>query len=115
LTEGFILDKIGVANCRYSIPEIPYSCPFEAEEGEEYCIFHLPKEKKEPKEFWRHLANYLIALMENTEDEKIKDFLNRREAWIFQEKDDDLIDYYKSKIEKGRILAVYWICILRDG
>ena len=109
------MDKIGVANCRYSIPEIPYSCPFEAEEGEEYCIFHLPKEKKEPKEFWRHLANYLIALMENTEDEKIKDFLNRREAWIFQEKDDDLIDYYKSKIEKGRILAVYWICILRDG
>ena len=103
-----------MAKCCYFIPEI-YSCPFDAEKGEEYCIFHLPKEKKEPERFWKHLASYLIALMENTEDEKIKDFLNRREAWIFQEKDDVLIGYYKSKIEKGRILAVYWICILRDG
>jgi hypothetical protein len=90
-----------MANCRYSIPEIRYSCPFEAEKGEEYCIFHLPKEKKEPKEFWKHLANYLIALMENTDKKKIKDFLNRGEAWIFQEKEDSLLNYYRGKVKKG--------------
>ncbi len=77
--------------------------PFEAKEGEEYCSFHLPVEKKDPDEFWKNLANYLIVLMEVSEDEKVKGFFNWREAWIFIERDEDLLNYYKSEVKKGEI------------
>jgi uncharacterized protein YjbI with pentapeptide repeats len=39
-------------------------CPFDAEEGHDLCIFHLPIEKKkDPAKFWTHFANLYVALV----------------------------------------------------
>jgi hypothetical protein len=46
--------------CSYQGPG--WSCPFDVEGGHDLCIFHLPAEQKAPEDFWRHLANYLLAL-----------------------------------------------------
>ena len=95
-----------------------YICPFNAEESEEFCIFHLSVEKKDPKIFWKHLANYIIVLIEKEiyinpptkflktdANPKIVDFVRKNTSWIFQEQDASLVNEYRSK----HIYTMAWV------
>jgi uncharacterized protein YjbI with pentapeptide repeats len=120
--------------CSYSYGD--YHCPFNAEEGKEYCIFHLPvgDEKKDEKKFWQHLANYLIVLIDNTDDDKIKSAYDygkiakpciktaiikgkkedyktyepEKFFWIFSERDDDLYLKYNEKVKQRVKIRKKW-------
>lgn len=85
-----------------------YSCPFDSKEDETLCIFHLPVEKKDTDEFWKCLANYLIVLIENTNDNLIKEV-------YYLEKTKTLSDAIKEASEKDKTnkLIIPWI-ILKD-
>ncbi|MEO0050415.1 MAG: pentapeptide repeat-containing protein [candidate division WOR-3 bacterium] len=87
--------------CKYET-EWGWRCPFEPEPGKELCIFHLPLDQKEPKEFYKHLANYLLALYEKNQTPESKKFLEEKKPWILNEKNDKLFDRYKGYVIPGK-------------
>jgi|GEM_PF-1231927 len=79
-----------------------YQCHFDAEEGEEFCIFHLPLEKKEPAKFWKHLASYIRVLLEKAGTEDTQKWAqNHPSHWIFEEADQELVQKYAQQILPG--------------
>ncbi len=82
-------------------PEIKCECPFTAVEGEDYCIFHLPAEKKKPEDFWRHLASYIKALLDKSGTEETDKWAKKHpEHPIFMEAEDELVNYYASFVKE---------------
>ncbi|MEO0020389.1 MAG: hypothetical protein ABIK47_07120, partial [candidate division WOR-3 bacterium] len=79
--------------CQYRFHS--WRCPFEPEPGKELCIFHLPLDQKEPKEFYKHLANYLLALYEKNPTPE------RKKPWIVSERDEKLLDHYLRFVTPG--------------
>ncbi|MGC8798406.1 MAG: pentapeptide repeat-containing protein [candidate division WOR-3 bacterium] len=77
-------------------------CPFDPEPNYDRCIFHLPIEHKKPEQFWHHLANYLLALYDASPTQETKIFLNKP-PWIINEKDPELLQYYRGKITSKKI------------
>jgi uncharacterized protein YjbI with pentapeptide repeats len=111
--------------CKYQYKnkggDVEYSCPFDAERGKEYCIFHSPVDGKNIEEFWKHFANYFFVLIEKTTNENIQEFYNPKKInwtnylkeiaereeletlrayWIFKEWSQELYLNYSQKIEK---------------
>jgi uncharacterized protein YjbI with pentapeptide repeats len=57
-----VTEAVPVAEKKCTYKHDEWSCPFVAEDGYDLCIFHLPIDKKESDDFWRHLASYLSVL-----------------------------------------------------
>ncbi len=86
-----------MAQCSYKDPP-GRPCPHDAEPGEELCVFHLPAGKQSKAQFWKHLANYILALLEKAGNEATTAFETEGEAWIFEEKHATLLEQYKVKV-----------------
>jgi hypothetical protein len=80
-----------------------WHCPFDAEDGHDLCIFHLPVEQKKPEDFWRHMSSYLRALYESAGNQETDRFLSekRDELWFLRESDAHLTDGYKTPIAEA--------------
>lgn len=83
--------------CSYSYED--YHCPFDAEDKEEFCIFHLPVEKKDPLKFWKHLANFLWNCLPIGTPEMMR--MQTEHFWIIDERDNNLLEYYRDKVDKS--------------
>jgi len=78
---------------------LEYQCRFYAEEGEDFCIFHLPVEKKDPAKFWKHLASYIKAQLEKAGTEDTKKWAEANpDHWVFKEADPKLVQKYEQQI-----------------
>jgi len=89
--------------CRYKEHWPPvWECPFDAEPGQKHCIFHLPIEKKEPEQFWKHLASYLKALLDKCGTKETGEWANAHpKHWVFREADDQLVVSYAARLKPG--------------
>ncbi len=77
-----------------------WHCPFDAEGGHDLCIFHLPAEQKAPEDFWRHLANYLLALC-RLQDAPVQVQVPSGHPWIVGYEDARLLSYYEQRRPPG--------------
>jgi len=88
--------------CRFSRKFPRYQCRFDAEDGEDFCIFHLPVEKKDPAKFWNHLASYIQAQLEKAGTEDTKKWAKANpHHWVFKEADQELVKRYERQIPLG--------------
>lgn len=86
-----------MANCKYENKDANYVCPFDAEEGKDYCIFHLPVKEKELEKFWKHLANFLWICLPIDTAEMSR--IEREHFWIVDERNSNLKEYYRDKVD----------------
>jgi uncharacterized protein YjbI with pentapeptide repeats len=90
--------------CSYSFGD--YHCRFDVEEGKDLCIFHLPVDEKNAEKFWHLLANYLIVLIENTEDDKIKSAYDYQ---VTGKNFTEVIEKINAEQEAGTLKTIPWI------
>ena len=79
-----------------------WGCPFDAEEGRDLCIFHLPIDKKSPEDFWRHLANYLLELAQ-LHDPPVRVQVQAGQPWLMSYSDPQLRNYYRVRRPLGGV------------
>ncbi len=83
--------------CNYKLYQ--WSCPLDAEDGHDLCIFHLPTDKKKPDDFWRHMASYLMALLDKAGDKSTKAWREQNpNHWVRHEADGALYTTYLSMV-----------------
>jgi len=74
-------------------------CQFDAEQGHDLCIFHLPVDQKKPEEFWRHLASYIKALFDNAGNKETAEWAKANpDHWVFGEADEELVQKYAALV-----------------
>jgi hypothetical protein len=82
-----------------------WGCPFDAEEGHDLCIFHLPIDKKRPEDFWRHLANYLLVLC-RLQGPRVEVHVAPDTPWVNAYEDNYLLNYYDFRRPQGKACFV---------
>jgi hypothetical protein len=89
--------------CSYKHGE--WSCPFDSEVGHDLCIFHLPIDQKKSEDFWRHLANYLLALC-RLQGPRVEVHVAPDTPWVNAYQDSYLLNYYDFRRPQGKACFV---------